>query len=172
MKDGYKKTLYELTGELITGVKAESFKFQHADRGHEFEDKARKLYEFIEGVDVEQIALIKGDKPHTHVSTDSIIGKDGILEIKTRIPSIWLELAEGGLEPIADRRQRQWGLSVGKRIWVDSVNYCPEIALAGSGGILIKRVKRDEKMIAELEAAADRFIKDMLELSAKYKQAC
>ena len=172
MKDGYKKALYEFVGEMVSGVKADNFKFRHADRGILFEPKARSLYEFIVGVDVEQVSMIKGDKPHQHYSPDGLIGEDGLLEIKVRIPSVWIELAEGGLEPIADRRQRQWGLHICQKQRIISVNYCPEIALSGNGGILIKRVERDEKMIAELEAAADRFIKDMLELSAKYKQAC
>ena len=168
-KDSYKKALYKLAGEIVTGAKADSKKFRYAARGHEFEDKGRKLYMLKTGNIVEQIAMIKGDKPHTHTSTDGIIEKDGFLEVKVRIASIWLELAEGGLEPIADRRQRHWGLYISKRKWVDSVNFCPEIAMAGNGGILIKRATRNEKKIKELENVSDVFIKEMLKLANKYK---
>jgi len=169
MKDGYKKCLYEFVGELVTGVSAESFKFRHADRGHEFEPKARKLYEIKTGNTVEQVAMIKSDKPHCHYSPDGLVGTEGLIEIKVRIPSIWIELAEGGLEPIADRRQRWWGLGVSARRWVDSINFCPEFAEAGRKAILIKRITRDEKKIKELSDVADIFIKEMLKLTEKYK---
>lgn len=166
---GYKDALYKLTGELLTGVKHESFKFQHADRGHEFEPDAREYYEFVTDTEVEQIALIKG-KPHMHVSTDGLIGDDGILEIKVRIPSVFLELAEGGTEPIADVRQRDWGLYVSGRWFVDSVNYCPELADAGKKAILIKRICYDQRQefIKELADVADKFIKEMLEKAKNF----
>jgi len=164
---GFTDTLYEFAGEAITGVPADSFKFQHADRGHEFEPQARRDYEFITDNVVEQITMIQGE-PRQHVSTDGIIGEDGILEIKTRIPKIFIKILKGKLtEPIADRRQRDWGLHVSGRKWVDSVNYCPEIAKAGRGGILIKRFYRDEEKILELKTVADKFLKDLDELLGK-----
>jgi len=168
MGKGYKDTLHEFVGEFLTGVPAEHFKFRHADRGNEYEPVARNEYEFITGNHVDIVSLIKGDN-YNHVSTDGIIGADGILEIKVRIPSVWINLAEGAKKSIADERQIAWGLYVSERKWVDSVNYCPELHQAGKKYILIERITRNEKMINELQTIADKFIKEMLDLAKKYK---
>jgi len=171
--DGYKNRLYRFTGEILTGIPYEDKKFRYADRGHEFEPEAREIYELINGVDVEQITLIQGDTPRTHTSTDGIIGDNGILEIKTRIPSEFIKIANGKKAPIADRRQFYWDLLVSKREWVDYVNYCPELYKAKQGGYLEKRIHRDEckSIIKELADIADEFIKDMLKLASKYGNA-
>lgn len=165
---GYKKTLYEFVGEHLTGIKAESFKFQHADRGHEFEPVARSMYEFIRGVDVEQVALIKADNCR-HVSPDGLVDKDGLIEIKTRIPSIFIEADKEGCFPIADKRQIQWSLHISERKWCDRIQYCPEMLLANKKCILIDRITRDERMISELKDVSDKFIKAMLKLAGKYE---
>jgi len=164
---GYKDTLYKLAGEMLTGVKTPSNTFRDADRGHEYEPYARQLYEIQTGSDVEQVALIKG-RPHNHISPDGLIGKDTLLEIKVRYPHTWLPIAEGGLEPIADRRQRQWGLYVSERAWYNSVNYCPELADAGKESMIISRIGRDEKMIRELKTIAGVFIVEMMAMVKKY----
>ncbi len=168
-KDGYDSMLYILAGEYLSHTKAEPTKFKYADRGHIYEPAAREEYKIIKDVDVEQIAMVKGDKPHTHTSTDGLVGTSGVLEIKTRTPAEWLKLAEGKLYPIADRRQCQWDLHIYQNVWVDYVNYCPELHKAGKRYILIDRITRDNGMIGTLETAADKFIKAMLELAAKYK---
>lgn len=164
---GRNDELFYAVGELLTGVPAENFKFQHADRGHQYEDEARQLWLYSTGMDVEQVAMITGD-PHCHYSPDGLVSDDGMIEIKTRIPSVWLKLAEGGTEPIADRRQRQWGFIVTGRKWIESINYCPEIAAAGLNGMIVKRVLPDHKMMKDLKASADLFISDMLKIAAKY----
>jgi len=169
-KEGYKNALYKLAGEMVTGVKADSKKFRFADRGHEFEPDAREMYELVTGRDVEQICMIKGDKPHTHTSTDGLIGENGIFEAKVRIPSEFIKLAEGKAVPTADLRQCYWDLHISKRDWVDTVNYCPEIADAKRGGYIEKRIYRNtcEPLIRELADIADEFIEEMLEKAAKH----
>ena len=168
--DPYKNLIYTFAGEYLTGTKAESTKFKYADRGHEYEPTAREEYKIIKDVDVEQITMVKGDQPHTHTSTDGIVEKDGIFEAKTRTPAEWLKLAEGKLSPMSDRRQCQWDLYIcHDRIWVDYVNYCPELHQKGKRYILIERITRNEKMISELKTVADKFIKEMQKLANKYK---
>lgn len=165
---GYTKTLYEFAGEMITGVKAESFKFRHAARGLENESATWAAYTFETGNQVEHVSLIKGT-PNKHCSPDALIGKDGIGEGKTRIPSIFIEASAVGYYPIATRRQIQWGLFISEREWCDYVQYCPEMMNAGATGLLIKRVGRDEKMIKELDDAAEKFIGDLYDLVERLK---
>lgn len=170
LKGAYKNLLYTFAGEYLSGTKSESPKFKYADRGHKYEPAAREEYKIIKDVDVELIAMVKGDNPHTHTSTDGLIEQDGILEVKVRTPAEWLKLAEGKLPPIADRRQYWWDLHICyDRTWVDYVNYCPELHQAGKNYILIDRITRDGYRMGELSEVADKFIKEMLELASKYK---
>ena len=171
----YKNALYYLAGEIITGVPAESHWFKHAERGHIYEPIARAAYTLRTGNEVKQCALIKGDKPHTHISPDGIIGATGLLEIKTRTPSVFLAAKDGHF-PLADKRQIAWGLSVSGREWYERVQFCPEIDRVGSDGIIIERInvytrievdRKKMKMIdlmVELEEVADKFISDMMAL--------
>ena len=125
---GRKKTLYGLTGEILTGQLTESYHAKYYDRGHEYEPIARAWYESVYNVDVEQVALIKSDYPRRHHSPDGLVGEDGGIEIKTRLPHIYLELLETEKIPIADRRQCQNFLDISGRKWIDYIVYCvPEM---------------------------------------------
>jgi len=160
-----KDLLYKLAGEILTGVPAPSFKFQHADRGHEHEDDARGAYEFNHGVVVEQVSMIKNGH-RKHCSPDGLVGDDGMVEIKTRIPSVFIEAMESGKIPTSDKRQMQWSLSRSERRYCDYVQYCPEMK---KNKLLVIRIARDEKLIKELEEGADSFLHDLDSLVAKYQ---
>lgn len=168
---GYTKLLYEFVGEYLTKVKAESFKFQHADRGLDNETATWDAYTFLTGREVEHVSLIKSDSPHKHYSADALIGEPGIGEGKTRIPSIFVQALTIGYFPIATKRQCQWGLSVCEREWVDYVQFCPEMQNAGENGLIIQRVYRDEKMIKELNEVADKFIDEMKAMVKQIRKA-
>ena len=107
---GRRQYMLKRASEIITGVRAEDFKFKYADRGHEFEPAARDLYSFRYGVNVDQVALIK-DGPYKHHSPDGLVGDDGMIEIKVRLPHVFLEITEDN-KPMStsDRMQVQWGL--------------------------------------------------------------
>jgi len=64
------KLLYELAAERLTGMPTENLKLYQFQRGIEYEPKAREYYEFLMDVDVRQVALIRSDIPHIHVSPD------------------------------------------------------------------------------------------------------
>jgi len=176
---GRKDLLYEFAGELITGVPAESFKFRHADRGHEFEPDARDYYAFTRGIEVKQCGLVKADEPHKHVSPDGLVSDSGGLEIKTRIPSVFVKAFVEDTVDIAVRRQIQWSIWITERDWWDLVLYCPEMMSQGVEPI-IKRVYRDEKPKSKrmewvtgkkLNDAANEFIKEMNELANRIRRA-
>jgi len=167
---GYKKMLYEFAGEILTGTPADNYKFQHAERGLENEDATWSTYTFLTGVEIERVALVVSDLPRRHYSPDALIGTDGIGEGKTRIPSIYAEAVDVGYYPIDTRRQIQWGLSICEKQWCDYLQYCPEMAAAGHNGLLVQRVRRDEKMIRELNDIAEIFLEDLEKLIAKLKR--
>ncbi|MBU3914402.1 YqaJ viral recombinase family protein [bacterium] len=129
-----------------------------------FENDARTLYSSNTDTKVEQIAMFR-DGPHKHASPDGVIGDDGLVEIKTVIPSTFVEYKDTGVIDISYRRQVQWELFVSGRKWCDYVIYCP--AIEEIMAIEIKRVWRDEKEIYILNDGADMFIEEMLEMYYK-----
>jgi hypothetical protein len=103
---------------------------------------------------------------HKHYSPDGLVGDDGMIEIKSVIPSVQCETILSGKVPAAYRKQIQWGLHICQRKWCDFVSYSPLIT---DHPLFIVRVERDEKLIAELAEGADKFIDEMLELVEKIK---
>lgn len=101
---------------------------------------------------------------HKHYSPDGLVGDDGMIEIKSVIPSVHVETILSDVVPAAYRKQIQWGLHICERKWCDFISYSPLIT---DKPIWIKRVYRDEKLIKELDEGAYTFI---LELKAVVKR--
>lgn len=51
--------LYQLAGEILSGVKHESYSNKNMDRGIELEDEAREAYEMATQKKVIQVGLVK-----------------------------------------------------------------------------------------------------------------
>ena len=173
---GVKKYLYKKAAEIISGVHEESFKSHYLDRGNEYEEEAQLKYcsEYL--VEPRIVGIVKHDD-NKHYSPDFLIDKDqfgdradGFAEIKVRIPSVFVEYADNGNIPTADSRQIQWGFRVTGRDWCDYINYCPEIAQAGTmSPMIVKRIYPDEEKIKSLDMACDKFIGQMAILIKKLK---
>ncbi len=71
-----------------------------------------------------------------------------------------------GSVPSDYRKQVQWGLHICEREWCDFISYCPAII---ERPLMIIKVDRDEKLIKEMDAEADLFIAEMLELVRKVR---
>jgi hypothetical protein len=174
---GRQDLLYDFVGELRTGVPAASFKFQHADRGHEFEPAARKYYAKENFIEIKEVGLVRCHK-HKHYSPDGLVGENGMIEIKVRTPAVFIRKHFETMD-ISLRRQVQWGLWVCDREWCDCIDYCPEDVDQGNAP-LIRRVYRDEKPInkkiehvtgKDLNEKADEFIADMYTMVERLKSA-
>lgn len=152
--------LYKLAGEILTGEPMGSFSNVHTERGHEMEPDARALYAFMQDTDPEQVGFItNGPKG---CSPDSLIGNDGMLEIKTKLPHLMLAAHEHGGFPAEHKAQCQGQLWVAEREWVDLICYWPKLPP------LIVRAHRDEEYIKQLSEAVDQFNDELAELVAKY----
>ena len=160
-----KNLLYRLAGEILTGVKYEGYTNQDMQRGLEQEPSARDLYEFMTGNDVEQTGLIRLSE-YTHFSPDGLVGKDGIIEIKSVIPSVHIETFLANKWPAAYRKQCQWGLHICDREWCDFISYSP---LVVDRPIIIIRGGRNEKLIKELHEGANKFVAEMLSIVKKVR---
>ena len=132
-----------LIGERITGEAADPFTGnRHTERGHELEGTGRQLFEAQTGVTTQQVGIILNHG--IGYSPDSLIGEDGLCEIKTKLPKFQVGVILGNEVPKDHIAQCQGGLWVSEREWIDFVSYWPGMPL------FIKRAYRDEAMIRKL----------------------
>jgi len=164
---GRKQLLYDMAGEILSGVKKNGYTNKYMEDGVELEDKARTHYCLQNLCEVRQVALIR-DAPHKHCSPDGLVGEDGMIEIKCVIPSTFVAYCDGMSIPTDYRRQVQWSLRRTGRAWCDFVVYCDllEGRLKGDN-MLVYRVPCDQKEMRELEDEADIFIEDLMSLVKK-----
>ena len=143
------KYMRQLAGEIITGRPMESYSNAHMERGHEMEPEARAHYAFLTDADIKQVGFIRNGQKGC--SPDSLIGENGMLEIKSKLPDLVIECIERGSFPPEHKAQCQGALWVAEREWIDIVVYWPDMP------IFINRAYRDEAYIADLSRAVSAF---------------
>jgi hypothetical protein len=141
--------LYRLAAEIVTGEAGESFQSQAMERGKIMEDEARDLYAFVHDSPLTRVGFIINGKKGC--SPDSLIARDGGLEIKTQRADLLVETLLKGELPPEHKAQVQGNMWVSERAWWDLVVYWPKMPL------FEKRVYRDEAYIANLSNEVDRF---------------
>jgi hypothetical protein len=147
------KYLRQKAGEILTGEPMKTYSNRHMDRGNEMEDEARSAYAFLRGADLHYVGFIRNGR--AGCSPDSLIGEDGMLEIKTCLPDILIANIESGQFPAEHVAQCQGGLLVAERKWIDIAMYWPGMPL------FIKRAYRNEVDIRKLEIALEAFNADL-----------
>jgi len=158
-----RKYLLTLAGEAITGEVADKWEGnRHTERGKLLEPEAREAYAFIAGVDPLQVGFMR--RGGAGASPDSLVGSDGLLEIKTKLPHLQLDCLEADRLPPEHIAQVQGQLWISGRQWCDFVSYWPGLP------IFIKRVHRDEAYIAGLSVAVNEFIAELSAIVNKYTQ--
>lgn len=148
--------MLKLAGEILTGEPQERYTNAHMERGHVMEDEARSWYAFTRDVEPQQVGFIKNGRKG--YSPDSLIGADGLLEVKTALPHILIDkLLSGEFSP-EHKAQCQGGLWVAEREWIDLITYWPKLPP------LVVRAHRDEVYIAQLSRAVDQFNEELDEI--------
>lgn len=154
--------MLKLIGEQLTGELQEYFTNAHMERGKIMEEEARLMYQMLYDVDVEACGFIKLGAQIGY-SPDGIVGDAGLIEIKTKLPHLQLDVLLSDQVPSEHVAQLQGGLWVSDREWCDFISYWPKLPT------FIKRVYRDEAYIKELEAGVTKFLEDMDELIEKIR---
>jgi len=135
-----RKIVRTLAAERITGIVEESVTTTDMWRGIFDEPIARELYAQAAGVDVLECGIVTKEIDGFKVaySPDGIIGIDGLIEIKSRVPHSQVEFTFTRQIPHAHMAQMQMGMWVTGRRWCDYVSY--------SGGLplVVERVHRDD----------------------------
>lgn len=110
----------QLTGECIKST----FSNEHTQRGHEQEPIARELYEQLNFTEVENGGFF--DCGLYGFSPDGLVGDDGLIEIKSVVPSVhFANIKRGGIDP-AYKWQCHANLLFSGRGWLDFVSYCSD----------------------------------------------
>jgi putative phage-type endonuclease len=163
----------ELLVERLTGLPTEGYTNAAMQWGTEKEPEARAAYEFRSDVDVVQVGIATHPSiSGTHASPDGLIGEDGMLEIKCPNTATHAETLLG--DEIAGKyvTQMQWQMACTGRKWCDFVSYDPR--LPESMALFVKRVQRDDVLIATLETEAKKFLAELdakvSELRARYER--
>lgn len=153
-----RKYMLELIGEQLTGIPADSFSNAHTERGHVMEVEARERLGFDYAEPLRQVGFIRRKTEFGFIgcSPDSLIGDDGMLEIKTKLPHLQLEVLIENRLPPEHVAQCQGALWVTQRKWLDFVSYWPGLA------DFKIRVYPDPEYFAKLEAGLGTFMAEMI----------
>lgn len=154
---------FELAAERITGRAENGYKNAAMEAGQEREDEARKLFQVMYNVDVEQVGVVyKDEKKQILCSPDGLCKNYG-LELKNPLAKTQAKyLYEGGL-PSEYYGQCQFSLYVtGFKKWM-FLSYVPLMKP------LIIEVKPDEKFQKALAVELEVFVKRLDEITAKLK---
>jgi hypothetical protein len=148
-----RKYLCQLVGERLTGQPMESYTNVHMERGHAMEDEARDLYAMVSDCEPQRVGFMR--RGEAGASPDALIGTAGLLEVKTKLPHLQIEVLLGNRLPPDHVAQVQGQLWISGRDWLDFVSYWPGLPL------FTIRVQRDEKYIATIKAEVDDFLAEM-----------
>jgi putative phage-type endonuclease len=161
--------LAQLVAERLTGQSADTFKSGAMQHGTETEPQARMVYEAETGQIVTEVAMINHPTIEmSGASPDGLVGTDGLVEIKcpntsTHIASLMADKAPSGYIP-----QMQWQMACTGRAWCDFVSFDPR--MPDDMQLFIKRVPRDEALIAEYEDEVIKFLAEVQETVDKLIQ--
>lgn len=164
---GLKTLIKELLADHYSSNNFEEYSNRYTnkdmDRGNEFEDKARAIYEFETGNTVEQVGFIEINE-YIGCSPDGLVGDDGLIEIKNHSDKVYLELL---LTDKIDKKyinQMQMQMYVSGRKWCDYFGFNPNFT---DKPFYLKRIYPDKDTFAHLDTALPQAVKQLKEQKEK-----
>ena len=153
---------YELIAELYDpnyGM-VEDYVTAAMRNGTVMEPESRRFYEMERDCDVEQVGLCESDCGRFICSPDSLVGDDGVLELKNPAYKTQIKYLIQNKLPDEHKVQCYGHLLVTKRNWCDFLSYCPRLPP------LLVRIEPDEFTL-KLAEALEQFWKLYTELRTK-----
>lgn len=151
----------ELIAERLSGVQSgEGFISPSMQWGKDAEACARATYAFVYDAEPTKVGfVIHPTIDMAGASPDSLIGDVGGLELKCPNTSTHIDALLGAdIEPDYIK-QMQWNMACTGRAWWDFGSF--DSRLPATMQLHIRRVERDDKLIAELETAVAEFISEL-----------
>lgn len=156
----------EIISERLTGLPREGFTNAAMQWGTDTEPKARRAYEWEECCTVDQVGFVAHPTiAMSGASPDGLVGVDGLVEIKCPKTHTHIETLRGGAIANKYLLQMQWQMACTGRLWTDFVSFDPRMPLHMQ--FHRRRVNRDDKLIASLEADVTAFLAEIDETVAE-----
>jgi hypothetical protein len=163
--------LWELVSEHITGRCVEHYVSREMEWGIEQQPFAEAAYEMAQDCTVEHIGLIVHPTIELFASSpDCTVGDEGLAEFKCPTDRVHLEYLKAGVIPEDYLPQLTAQLAcMPERKWNDFVSFNPNMPYGMQ--LFIRRLKRDDKAIAELEAEVQSFLGELADMMNSLAQA-
>ncbi len=157
---GRKNYIAALVAERMTAIPNGSFQSWSMREGKESEPLARIAYEFYFDAEVREVGFIG----HPTIlmagcSPDGLVGTDGLVEIKCPNTATHIETLLKGKIDRTYVLQMQFQMACTGRAWCDWLSFDPR--MPGDLQLYRYRIDRDDKLIAELEEAANQLLGDV-----------
>ena len=157
-----RKLMYQLAAETITGEYVPTWSGnQHTERGHAMEAQVRDLYQATSELPCTQVGFMR--RGRIGCSPDTLVGDDGLLEVKTKLPHLQIDAVLAGVLPSDHVAQVQGQLLVSGRQWCDFRSYWPGLPE------LQVRVYRDLPYLSTMHQQLQQFIHELDLLVAKIR---
>ena len=171
-KTGYSASrenyMADLIVERLTGQKASTFTNAAMERGIEQEPHARAAYAARMGELVEEVGFIDHPAiPMSGASPDGLVA-EGLVEFKCPNTATHLDTLLADDVPAKHVTQMQWQMACTGRPWCDFASF--DDRLPSHLQLYVKRVQRDDKRIAELEAEVRKFLAEVDEKVTKLQE--
>ncbi len=155
----------DLVVEQLTGRGLDGFTNKAMQQGTEREPLARLAYEAETGNIVREVGFVRHDAMKAGASPDGLISTDGGLEIKCPERSAHLRYLQQAGEPPEYKWQIVGEMWICELAWVDFVSWNPEFP--DHLQLIVRRIPRDEKAVAELSANVEIFMREVDEEVAR-----
>ena len=157
-----------IIAERLSGKWTETFTSAAMQWGIETEATARAAYSAASGNAVQDATFCQHPTIKWAGATpDGIIGDDGLLEIKCPNTATHMQALLGAAIDSGYMKQMQFQMACTGRAWVDFVSFDPR--LPENLQLLVRRVERNDAMIAEIEAAVTTFLAEAEALIEKLR---
>ncbi len=151
-----------LVAERLTGVPQVTYTNAAMQWGVDTEPQAKAAYEFKCDIDILPAGFV--DHPEIEMSgasPDGYVGKDGLIEIKCPNIATHIDTLLGADIDGRYVKQMQWQMACTGRVWCDFASFDPR--LPPEMQLHIRRVYRDDKLIAEMEKEGAVFLEEVSE---------
>lgn len=164
----------QLVAERLTGKPADSYSNAAMQWGIDTEASAREAYAIK--IDDKPVEIGFVDHPAiawSGASPDGLVGFDGLVEIKCPNTATHIRTLNGAGIDKKYMLQMQWQMACTEREWCDFVSFDPR--LPDEMQMHVRRVERDDALLAEIEAEVTKFLDEVAatvaQLEATYRKA-
>jgi len=157
---GRKNYLADLVIERLTGQPAPSYQSAAMAYGIETEPEARFAYALKAGVEIDEVGFLKHPViAMAGASPDGLVGGDGMVEIKCPNSATHIETLLHDKIDLEYASQMQFQMACSGREWCDFVSF--DKRLPEPMQLYVRRIPRDDKLIARLELEVAQFLIDL-----------